>query len=143
MLFRSLSTTIRRPLTVEVAPSHGDPGGAPVRVGGRRMVVESFRFPPGFDPSGLPVFNTNNLVIDLEILGERYPLTWLYVEKDVESRTAVQLERIVSELSAFVPTTYLLVPREGPRSRFVPVKTPQDLAAARSLLRELVATRLY
>jgi UTP--glucose-1-phosphate uridylyltransferase len=131
------------PLTVEVAPSEGDPGGAPVRVDGRPMVVESFRFPPEFDPSALPVFNTNNLVLDLEILGSRYPLTWLYVEKDVDGRTAVQLERLVSELSAFVPTTYVLVPREGPRSRFAPVKTPKDLEAARSLLRKLVATSLF
>jgi len=130
------------PLTIEVAPSDGDPGGAPVRVDGRPMVVEAFRFPRGYDASKLPVFNTNNLVIDLEILERAYPLTWLYVEKDVDGRTAVQLERLVNELSAFVPTTYLLVPREGPRSRFVPVKTPEDLEAARPLLRELLATSL-
>jgi UTP--glucose-1-phosphate uridylyltransferase len=131
------------PLTVEVAPSEGDPGGAPVRVNGRPMVVESFRFPPEFDPSTLPVFNTNNLVIDLELLGGGYPLTWLYVEKDVDGGAAVQLERLVSELSAFVPTTYVLVSREGPQSRFVPVKTPEDLEAARPLLRELLATSLF
>jgi UTP--glucose-1-phosphate uridylyltransferase len=130
------------PLTVEVARSEGDLGGAPVRVNGRPLVVEGFRFPPGFDASALPFFNTNNLVLDVELLERRYPLTWLYVEKDVEGRTAVQLERLVSELSAFVPTTYLLVPRDGPRSRFVPVKTPEDLAAARPLLRELLATSL-
>ena len=131
------------PLTVEVAPSHGDPGGAPVRVDGRSMVVEGLRFPRGYDASRLPVFNTNNLVIDLELLERSYPLTWVYVRKDVDGQTAVQLERIVSELSAFVPTTYLLVPREGPRSRFVPVKTPEDLEAARPMLRELLATSLF
>ena len=47
------------------------------------------------------------------------------------------------ELSAFLPTTYLLVPREGTRSRFVPVKTPEDLERARPLLRELLATPLF
>jgi UTP--glucose-1-phosphate uridylyltransferase len=130
------------PLTVEVAPSEGDPGGAPVRVDGRPMVVEALRFPPDYDASKLPVFNTNNLVIDLDVLEHSYPFTWLYVEKDVDGRTAVQLERLVNELSAFVPTTFVLVPREGPRSRFVPVKTPEDLEAARPLLRELLATSL-
>jgi UTP--glucose-1-phosphate uridylyltransferase len=131
------------PLTVEVAPSEGDPGGAPVRVDGRPMVVEGPRFPKDFDASKLPVFNTNNLVVDTALLGEDYPFTWLYVQKHVDGRRAVQLERIVSELSAFVPTTYLLVPRDGPQSRFVPVKTPEDLEAARPQLRELLATSLF
>lgn len=131
------------PLTIEVAPSKGDPGGAPARVDGRPMVVEAFRFPPGFDAASLPVFNTNSLVIDVDVLDRRYPLTWLYVEKDVDGRPAVQLERLVNELSAFLPTTYLLVPREGPESRFVPVKTPEDLEQARPLLRDLLSTRLF
>jgi len=131
------------PLTIEVAPARGEPGGAPARVDGRPMVVEGFRFPPGFDASTLPVFNTNSLVIDVDALDRRYPLTWLYVEKDVDGRPAVQLERLVNELSAFLPTTYLVVPREGPRSRFVPVKTPEDLERARPLLRELLAASLF
>lgn len=131
------------PLTVEVAPAAGEVGGAPARVDGRPMVVEGFRFPPGFDAAALPVFNTNSLVIDVDVLERRYPLTWLYVEKTVDGRPAVQLERLVNELSTFLPTTYLLVPREGPRSRFVPVKTPEDLERARPLLRELLATPLF
>jgi UTP--glucose-1-phosphate uridylyltransferase len=128
------------PLTIEVAPSGGDLGGAPVRVDGRPMIVEGMRFPPGFDADALPVFNTNSLVVDLDVLGHPYPLTWLYVVKDVDGRPAVQLERLVNELSAFVPTTFLLVPREGPQSRFVPVKTPADLEQARPLLHEIVTT---
>lgn len=131
------------PLTIEVAPAEGDPGGAPVRVDGRSQIVEGFRFPSGFDPHSLPVFNTNSLVVEVDALAERHPLTWFYVEKDVDGRKAVQLERLVNELSAFVPTTYLLVPRHGPRSRFVPVKTPEDLERARPLLRELLATPLF
>jgi len=81
--------------------------------------------------------------LELDALEQRYPLTWLYVEKDVDGRPAVQLERLVNELSAFLPTTYLVVPREGPRSRFVPVKTPEDLEHARPLLRELLAASLF
>ena len=131
------------PLTIEVAPAEGDPGGAPVRVNGRPQIVEGFRFPPGFDPRTLPVFNTNSLVVEVDALEERHPLTWFYVEKEVEGRKAVQLERLVNELSASLPTTYLLVPRQGPRSRFVPVKTPEDLERARLLLRELLATPLF
>ena len=131
------------PLTVEVAAAAGEVGGAPARVAGRPMVVEGFRFPSDFDTRALPVFNTNSLVIDVDVLERRYPLTWLYVEKTVDGRPAVQLERLVNELSAFLPTTYLLVPREGPRSRFVPVKTPEDLELARPLLREQLATPLF
>ena len=131
------------PLTIEVAPAEGDPGGAPVRVDGRPQIVEGFRFPPGFDPHALPVFNTNSLVVEVDALAQRHPLSWFYVEKAVEGRQAVQLERLVNELSAFLPTTYLVVPRHGPRSRFVPVKTPDDLERARLLLRELLATPLF
>jgi UTP--glucose-1-phosphate uridylyltransferase len=131
------------PLTVEVASAEGDPGGAPARVNGRPQIVEGFRFPPGFDPHSLPVFNTNSLLVEVDVLEQRHPLTWFYVEKDVEGRKAVQLERLVNELSAFLPTTYLLVPRHGPRSRFVPVKTPDDLERSRPLLRELLATALF
>jgi UTP--glucose-1-phosphate uridylyltransferase len=131
------------PLTIEVAPAEGDPGGAPVRVDGRPQIVEGFRFPPGFDQHALPVFNTNSLVVEVDALTPRHPLTWFYVEKEVEGRTAVQLERLVNELSAFLPTTYLLVPRHGPRSRFVPVKTPEDLERTRPHLRELLATPLF
>jgi UTP--glucose-1-phosphate uridylyltransferase len=130
------------PLTVEVAPAEGDPGGAPVRVDGRPQIVEGFRFPPDWDPHVLPVFNTNSLVVEVDALAERSPLTWLYVEKEVDGRKAVQLERLVNELSAFIPTTFLLVPRHGPRGRFAPVKTPEDLERSRPLLRELLATPL-
>ena len=128
------------PLTIEVVPSGGDLGGAPVRVDGRPMVVEGMRFPPGFEAAALPFFNTNSLVVELDVLGRPYPLTWLYVEKEVDGRPAVQLERLVNELSALLPTTYLLVPRDGPDSRFVPVKTPADLERARPLLREILAS---
>ena len=131
------------PLTIEVASAEGDPGGAPARVNGRPQIVEGFRFPPSFDLHALPVFNTNSLVVDVDALAARHPLTWFYVEKEVDGRKAVQLERLVNELSAFVPTTYLHVPRHGPRSRFVPVKTPEDLERTRPLLRELLATPLF
>ena len=128
-----------RPMTAEVARKEGDMGGAPARVDGRPMLLEAPRFPPGFDQESIPVFNVNTVTFDLAALDREYELTWLYVEKEVEGRRAVQLEHLFHEASAFLPTTYLEVPRSGPRGRFFPVKTPEDLAAAREPLRELLA----
>ena len=128
-----------RPLTAEVARKQGDMGGAPARVDGRLMLLEAPRFPPGFDHDAIPVFNVNTVTFDLAALDREYELTWLYVEKEVEGRRAVQLEHLFHEVSAFLPTTYLEVPRSGPRGRFFPVKTPEDLEAAREPLRELLA----
>ena len=102
------------------------------------MAVEGFRFPPEFDQDSIPVFGTNTFLFDVEALESELPLTCLYVEKEVEGRRAVQLERLVNELTAFLPTTFLEVPRDGPRGRFFPVKTPADLEQVRPALRELV-----
>jgi UTP--glucose-1-phosphate uridylyltransferase len=132
-----------RPLTLEVVRKEpGDVGGAPARVDGRPMLVEGFRFPPDFDQERIGVFGTNSFVFDLDALAESYPLTWLYVEKEVEGRPAVQLERLVNEVSAFVPTTYLEVPRTGTRGRFLPIKTPADLDAAQEQLPAMLAASL-
>ena len=128
-----------RPVTAEVALETGDTGGAPARVDGLLQLLELPRFPPGFDQSSISVFNVNTLTIDLDVLDRDYDLTWLYVEKRVEGRRAVQLEQVFHELTAVVPTTFLEVPRSGPRGRFVPVKTPEDLEREREALRELVA----
>lgn len=127
------------PMTAEVARNDGDAGGAPVRVDGRAMLLESMRFPPGFVHATLPAVNVNTVTFDLEALDRDFDLTWLYVLKKVEGRSAVQLEHLFHEASAFLPTTYLLVPVTGPRSRFLPVKTPADLDAAQDQLRALLA----
>jgi UTP--glucose-1-phosphate uridylyltransferase len=128
-----------RPLTLEVARKDGDMGGAPARVDGRMMLLEGPRFPPGFDHDTIPVFNTNTAIVDVDALEQPVELTWLYVEKDVEGERAVQLEHLYHELSAFVPTTYLVVPRHGPRGRFFPIKVPEDLERSRGALREMLA----
>lgn len=127
------------PLTCEVARKEGDMGGAPVRVDGKLQLVEGPRFPSTFDQDLAPVFNTNTAIFDIDELGVDYDLTWLYVRKDVVGREAVQLERLYHEVSAFVPTQYLEVPRRGPRGRFSPIKTPADLQRAQDDLRMLVA----
>ncbi len=128
-----------RPMTAEVARKAGDMGGAPARVDGKLMLLEAPRFPPGFDQELIPVFNVNTVTFDLACLDRDFDLTWLYVEKEVDGRPAVQLEHLFHEASAFLPTTYLEVPRTGPRGRFFPVKTPDDLDAARESLREMLA----
>jgi UTP--glucose-1-phosphate uridylyltransferase len=128
-----------RPVTAEVVPKAGDTGGAPARVDGQLQLLEAPRFPPGFDQGSIPVFNVNTLTFELDALDREYDLTWLHVEREVDGRPAVQLERLFHEITRFVPTTYLEVPRSGPRGRFFPVKTPEDLERAREELRELVA----
>ena len=128
-----------RPYTAEVARKSGDLGGAPVRVDGRLQLLEGPRFPPDFDQGLVPVFNTNTAVFDLDALDRDFDLTWLTSRRVREGRVAVQLERVYHEASAFLPTTYLEVPRRGPRGRFFPIKTPEDLADAQDDLRELLA----
>jgi UTP--glucose-1-phosphate uridylyltransferase len=132
----------RTPLTVEVVAKGSDTGGAPARVDGHPQLLEAMRFPPNFDQSSIPVFNTNTSLIDVDVLAEPVELTWLVVEKNVEDQVAVQFERLYHELSAHVPTTFLVVPRHGPRGRFLPVKEPADLAEVQPLLRETLAAPL-
>lgn len=131
-----------RPLTVEVARKEGDLGGAPVRVDGRLQLLEGPRFPPSFDQSTVQVFNTNTAVFAVDALGRDYDLTWLVVEKDVDERVAIQLERVYHEASRELETTYLEVPRTGPRGRFFPIKTPDDLERERDALRRMLAEPL-
>ena len=132
----------RRPVTIEVATKEGDLGGAPARVDGRTVLLESPRFPPGFDHDSIPVFNTNTAWIDAAVLERPYELGWLYVEKNVEGRAAVQLERLYHEISMCVATSYLVVPRTGPRGRFFPIKAPADLDRSRDALRLMLGSPL-
>lgn len=127
-----------RPFTVEVTAKDGDAGGAPARVDGRLRLVEGPCFPPDFDQETISVCNTNTALVSLEAIVEPVDLSWLYVEKLADDRPAVQLERVYHELSASIPTTYLEVPRRGPRGRFMPVKTPRDLDRVRPELVEIL-----
>jgi UTP--glucose-1-phosphate uridylyltransferase len=128
-----------RPLTLEVASKGPDLGGAPARVDGRLTMLEAPRFPASFDQAQIPVFNTNTAIIDIEALERPVELTWLVVERDVGGEPAIQLERVYHELASFVPTTFLVVPRRGPRGRFFPIKVPLDLEREQDALREMLA----
>jgi UTP--glucose-1-phosphate uridylyltransferase len=122
-----------RPITAEVARAlPGDAGGAPAFAEGRLQIVEGFRFPAGFDFGSVPFLATNTFLLSLDVLEQAPELRWYYVEKQVEGRTAVQMERLVNELTAHVDTAYLATPRGGPRGRFFPIKTRQDLDALRA-----------
>ena len=116
-------------LTAEMAPKEpGDKGGAPARVDGRAQIVEAFRFPEGFDQERIPVFNTNTFVLDAEAIDADFPLTWFAVSKTVDGKPAIQFERLVGELTAFLDSAFLRVERHGPDARFQPIKTPDDVA---------------
>ena len=118
----------QKPVTVEVAPRQAqDAGGAPVRRNGHLEVLEGFRYPKSFDMASLPVFNTNSFVLSHTAVRDDYPLTWFRADKKVDGAPVVQFERLVGEITAFCPSTYLMVPRQGPECRFLPVKSPPDL----------------
>ncbi len=126
------------PLTVEVVAKDRDTGGAPARVDGRPRLLEAMQFPSEFDQDLVPVFNTNTALITVEALADAVDLSWLVAAKQVDGEPVVQFERLYHELSAHVPTTYLVVPRSGPDGRFLPVKEPADLPRVEPLLREML-----
>lgn len=116
-------------ITAEVVrKAPNDKGGAPARVDGAPQIVESFRFPKDFDQDRIPVFNTNTFVLDAAAIDRDFELTYFVVEKTVEGKKVVQFERLVGELTAFLPTHFLEVERSGPDGRFQPAKDPEELA---------------
>ena len=129
-------------LTAEVVRKEpGDRGGAPARVDSRPQIVEAFRFPKDFDQARLELFNTNSFVLDAAAIDRDFELTFFRVEKAVDKAKVIQFERLVGQLSAFLPSHFLVVPR----ARFLPVKAPEapehrraDIAA---LLRAYGITR--
>ncbi len=115
-------------LCAEMAPKEpGDKGGAPARVDGKPQIVEAFRFPEDFDQERIPVFNTNTFVLDAKSIDTDFPLTWFAVAKTVDGMPAIQFERLVGELTAFLDPAFLRVERHGPDARFQPIKAPADM----------------
>ncbi|MCA8964173.1 MAG: UTP--glucose-1-phosphate uridylyltransferase, partial [Planctomycetes bacterium] len=124
--------------TVEVAPKWPeDVGGSPFLYLGKTQLIEQVRYAPGFDPNIVDVFNTNTFTFNAAALDRDFDLGWYYVEKNVEGRKAVQIEHLIGELTAHLSTNFLQVRRNGRESRFLPVKTPEDLDAARDEIREM------
>ena len=123
-------------ITVEtVRCEPGDVGGAPARVDGTLQIVESFRFPRDYPQHRLPVFNTNTFVLDAAAIDRDFDLSFFRVSKQVEATTVIQFERLVGQVTAFVPTGLLVVPRQPPIGRFEPIKDPVDLERRRESIR--------
>jgi len=128
----------RAAITAEVVRKvPGDRGGAPARLDGKAQIIEGFRFPKAFDQDSLPLFNTNSFVFDAAAIDRDFDLTFFRVEKQVEAAKVIQFERLVGELTAFLPSHFL----EVPRSRFLPVKDPEELEARRDEIIELLRAR--
>jgi len=119
-----------------------DRGGIPVHAEGRLQVLEEFRLPEGFDPSSVRVFNTNTFHVDARTLLE-VPIAWHWceVEKKVQDTTVIQFERLLQELTAATPSTYVRVPREGEGARFLPVKDFAELERRKGAIRLALASR--
>jgi len=124
-----------------VCKDRGDRGGAPARVEGVPQIVESFRFPTSFDQESIPLFNTNSFVFDAAAIDRDFDLTFFRVEKQVGGAKVVQFERLVGQLTAFLPTHFVEVPRNGPQGRFQPVKDPEELEARRADIEEILRAR--
>jgi len=128
---------------VELAPKWpGDVGGAPYLCDGRVQLIEQIRFPEGFDPDIVDVFNTNTFHFATRALDRDFELGWYFVEKKVEGRPAVQIERLVGEMTRFLKSHFIRVRRTGPTSRFFPIKAPDDLKAGQDEIREMYAELL-
>jgi UTP--glucose-1-phosphate uridylyltransferase len=124
--------------TVELAPKWPeDVGGSPFSYLGRTQLIEQLRYPEGFDPSIVDVFNTNTFTFTAQALDRDFDLGWYFVEKTVEDKKAVQIEHLVGELTAHLPTNFLQVRRSGRATRFLPIKAPEDLQAARDEIAEM------
>ena len=83
------------------------------------------------------MFNTNSFTFTAAALTKDVELPYYYVEKKVDGRSAIQFERLVGEMTRFLPSQFLRVKRTGRDSRFFPVKTPEDLDAGREDIAEL------
>jgi UTP--glucose-1-phosphate uridylyltransferase len=109
----------------------GDAGGCVADVDGHAVIVEGFRLPARTDLADYPHFNTNTLWIPLSVLRADHPLRWFAVRRaipwpDGGTREVIQFEQLIGQLSEFVPTACLLVDR----TRFLPIKTREDLTRA-------------
>jgi UTP--glucose-1-phosphate uridylyltransferase len=128
-------------VTVEVVPDEATAGGAPVRVDGTLQVVEAFRFPRDYPQQQLPVFSTNTLLLDAAAIDRELDLTFFRVRKQVQGREVVQFERLLGQVTAFLPTGLLIVPRHPPHGRFEPIKDPADLEQRRAAIHATLTAR--
>jgi UTP--glucose-1-phosphate uridylyltransferase len=115
-------------VTVEVVRKEaGDRGGIPARVDGHLQIVEEFRLPAAFDSSQVPFFNTNTFVFNAAAIDRDFDLDWFFVRRKVDGQETIQAERLLGQVTAFLPTQFLAVERHGREGRFLPVKDREEL----------------
>ena len=125
-------------MTAEVAPKWPDDvGGSPYQYLGRTQLIEQLRFPDGLDQDIVDVFNTNTFTFSAEALERDFDLGWYYVERELDGRACVQVERMIGEMTAHLTTSFLQIRRSGRHSRFLPVKNRDDLQAATDEIAEM------
>lgn len=133
-------------ISVEVVRrAEGDAGGCIGVLPGtdKTAIIEAFRLPEGADLSDYPHFNTNTLWLSTDAVDRDIPLTWFAVRKRIDwpqgerapegKLEVVQFERLIGQATEVVPSAYLEVDRD---TRFLPIKTRDDLAKARGKLEE-------
>jgi UTP--glucose-1-phosphate uridylyltransferase len=130
-------------VSVEVVRrADGDAGGCVARLpDGVDAIIEGFRLPEGVDVADYPHFNTNTLWLSADAVDRDIELTWFAVRKAIDwpgrkQLEVVQFERLIGQVTEFVPSAYLEVDRER---RFLPIKTRGDLSAAEPELRKFAA----
>jgi UTP--glucose-1-phosphate uridylyltransferase len=122
--------------TLEVVRrTRDDTGGGVAVVDGRARLLEDFQLPPEVAPHELPLMSTNTWYVDVAALERSTDLPVHRVRKRVDGAEAVQAERLLGDLTGSLSTQFLCVPRDGPDSRFLPVKTREDLASVEEFLR--------
>ena len=140
---RACTSLAGTPLTVEVVAKGDDTGGAPARVDGQPQLLEAMRFPPDVRPGAHPGLQHEHLA-DRGRRARRAGRADLARRREDGRRCSRWCSSSGSTTSSrpHVPTTFLVVPRHGPRGRFLPVKEPADLVEVQPRLRELLATPL-
>jgi len=119
----------------------GELGGIPLRVAGKLQIVEDFRLPEGFDFARVPQFNTNTFVFDAPALDRDFALNWFLVRKRVDGREAIQFERLVGQVAAFLSCSCIEIARSGDDGRFQPVKDPDELERRRPDIERILRAR--
>ena len=94
-----------------------------------------------FDQDTITLFNTNTFVFDAAAIDRDFDLTFFRVEKNVGDQKVIQFERLVGQLTAFLPSHFLEVPRSGPGGRFQPVKDPDELDQRRGDIETILRAR--
>jgi hypothetical protein len=67
--------------------------------------------------------------------------TYFIVQKKVGDTPVIQFERLVNEVTSHLDARFILVPRSGSESRFLPVKDNEELETRRSEIRAVAEGR--